>query len=72
MLLRKLFNLIESTEPLESADVPVPVPGDSEILISISACGVCHTELDEIEGRTPPSIPGVYIPSRTFAVNIML
>ncbi|MEZ6120046.1 MAG: alcohol dehydrogenase catalytic domain-containing protein [Pirellulaceae bacterium] len=25
------------------------------MLIRISACGVCHTELDEIEGRTPPS-----------------
>jgi propanol-preferring alcohol dehydrogenase len=34
----------------------------SEILIKVSACGVCHTELDEIEGRTPPPhlpvIPG--------------
>jgi propanol-preferring alcohol dehydrogenase len=26
-----------------------------EILIKTSCCGVCHTELDEIEGRTPPS-----------------
>ena len=23
-------------------------------MIRVSACGVCHTELDEIEGRTPP------------------
>ncbi|HVY54181.1 MAG TPA: zinc-dependent alcohol dehydrogenase family protein, partial [Thermodesulfobacteriota bacterium] len=33
-----------------------------EVLIRLSACGVCHTELDEIEGRTPPPrlpvIPG--------------
>ena len=28
--------------------------GAGEILIRISACGVCHTELDEIECRTPP------------------
>ena len=25
-----------------------------EILIKVHTCGVCHTELDEIEGRTPP------------------
>ena len=40
--------------PLELHDVPLPVPGAGEILIKVSACGVCHTELDEIEGRTPP------------------
>lgn len=38
-------------------DVPVPVPGPGEILIKVSVCGVCHTELDEIEGRLPPSLP---------------
>ena len=39
-----------------------PEPGDGEILVAVSVCGVCHTELDEIEGRTPPPhlpvIPG--------------
>jgi propanol-preferring alcohol dehydrogenase len=39
---------------LELTELPVPVPGKNEILIRVSACGVCHTELDEIEGRTPP------------------
>ncbi|MBI2469616.1 MAG: alcohol dehydrogenase catalytic domain-containing protein [Planctomycetes bacterium] len=32
------------------------------MLVKISACGTSHTELDEIEGRTPPTrfpvIPG--------------
>lgn len=36
------------------AELPVPVPGAGEILVKVSVCGVCHTELDEIEGRTPP------------------
>ncbi len=40
--------------PLEFRDVPQPEPGQGEILLKVSACGVCHTELDEIEGRTPP------------------
>jgi propanol-preferring alcohol dehydrogenase len=44
--------------PLELRDLPQPVPTAGEILIKVSACGVCHTELDEIEGRTsPPSLP---------------
>ncbi|MFD2518732.1 zinc-dependent alcohol dehydrogenase family protein [Salinimicrobium flavum] len=41
--------------PLRLADVPVPEPGEGEVLIETYVCGVCHTELDEIEGRTPPS-----------------
>ena len=31
-----------------------PEPAVGEILVKVTACGVCHTELDEIEGRTPP------------------
>jgi propanol-preferring alcohol dehydrogenase len=54
MVLNKLCNLDECERPLALEDVPVPVPGPDEILIEVSACGVCHTELDEIEGRTPP------------------
>ena len=55
MLLRKITNLSENRFPLEPVDLPVPVPGEREILIKVSVCGVCHTELDEIEGRTLPS-----------------
>ena len=44
-------------EPLEMIDLPVPVPGPKELLIKISACGICHTELDEIEGRIQPNLP---------------
>lgn len=44
-------------EPLKMMDLPDPVPGFKEILIKVSACGVCHTELDEIEGRLPPKLP---------------
>ena len=44
----------ENRNPLDLADLPDPVPREKEILIKVSACGVCHTELDEIEGRTPP------------------
>jgi propanol-preferring alcohol dehydrogenase len=42
--------------PLDKKDWPDPVPGAGQILLQISACGVCHIELDEIEGRTPPPV----------------
>jgi propanol-preferring alcohol dehydrogenase len=45
-------------QPLELIDMPLPVPGEKEILVKVTRCGVCHTELDEIEGRTtPPHFP---------------
>ncbi len=48
------------TDPLETAEVTLPEPGDNEIRLRVRACGVCHTELDEIEGRTaPPVLPVV-------------
>jgi propanol-preferring alcohol dehydrogenase len=43
--------------PLELIDMPVPQPGSGEILVKVSTCGVCHTELDEIEGRLSPKLP---------------
>lgn len=54
MILKEITDFRDTATPLVPADVPVPVPGDMEILIKVSTCGVCHTELDEIEGRTPP------------------
>ncbi len=62
MVLRKVCSVERDGAPLEPVDVPVPVPGGRDVLVKVSTCGVCHTELDEIEGRTPPPrlpvIPG--------------
>jgi alcohol dehydrogenase, propanol-preferring len=44
-------------EPLQLVDLPTPTPGPKEILVKVSACGICHTELDEIEGRLQPNLP---------------
>ena len=61
-LLKNISDLSQPGEPLCLSEVDVPVPQDYEILLRISCCGVCHTEIDEIEGRTPPPaylvIPG--------------
>lgn len=53
MLLDGISSVGES--PLRLSDLPEPVPGFKQILIAVSACGICHTELDEIEGRVSPS-----------------
>ncbi|MEO0078682.1 MAG: zinc-dependent alcohol dehydrogenase family protein [candidate division WOR-3 bacterium] len=54
MILERLGSLADCSTPLRLSDLPEPVPGPHELLIRVSVCGVCHTELDEIEGRTPP------------------
>lgn len=54
MLLRDLAPLTKNRTPLSLAGLPDPVPGPDEVVVKVSVCGVCHTELDEIEGRTPP------------------
>ncbi len=55
MVLKKISPI--EKEPLKMMDLSDPVPGLKEILVKISACGICHTELDEIEGRLPPRLP---------------
>jgi len=57
MVLNEICDLKQNREPLELRELPMPAPGERDVLVKVSACGVCHTELDEIEGRTPP--PGL-------------
>ncbi len=54
MLLRNTGPISAGSQPLVPADWPDPAPAAGEIRIRVNTCGVCHTELDEIEGRTPP------------------
>jgi len=45
-------------DPLEAVDLPAPVPGPGEVRLTISACGLCHTDLHEVEGELrPPKLP---------------
>ena len=58
MLLDACGELSRHSQPLRLADVPMPGIGPDQVLLRVIACGVCHTELDEIEGRTaPPQLP---------------
>ena len=54
MILEGLGPMTRDPNPLRLTDLPDPEPGPGEILLRITTSGVCHTELDEIEGRTPP------------------
>ncbi len=48
----------EQWAPLVPRDLPTPKPGPGQVLIRVSACGVCRTELDQAEGRiAPPKLP---------------
>jgi alcohol dehydrogenase, propanol-preferring len=54
MVLNQTMKLSENSMPLALVDLPRPVPKEAEILVKVSVCGLCHTDLDEIEGRTSP------------------
>lgn len=73
MTLPKLGSFEENLDPLVLAELPVPEPGEGEVRVRISVCGVCHTELDEIEGRTPPPrlpvVPGHQVVGRVDALG---
>lgn len=62
MRIHQLGPLQDLSPPLHLESVATPEPGGTELLLRVHACGVCHTEIDEIEGRTKPSelpmIPG--------------
>ena len=53
-IIDKISDLNKVDLPLKQVELPKPIPEEGELLIKINTCGICHTELDEIEGRTPP------------------
>lgn len=55
MVLKGIVELSKEPNPLHLEELPVPQIAEDEVLIEVTRCGVCHTELDEIEGRTPPA-----------------
>lgn len=50
------------TAPLSVDDVATPQPANDQVLVQVSACGICRTDLHVIEGELPlrrlPLIPG--------------
>ncbi|MCK6538606.1 MAG: zinc-binding alcohol dehydrogenase family protein [Anaerolineales bacterium] len=54
MILESLGEVNPLQPPLRLVQHPEPTLAPGELLIRVTRCGVCHTELDEIEGQTPP------------------
>ncbi len=73
MVMDRICDLSNERVPLAPVQMPVPYPGEKEVLIKVSACGVCHTELDEIEGRTAPArfpmVPGHQVIGRVVDIG---
>jgi alcohol dehydrogenase, propanol-preferring len=61
-MIDRISDLSTVKKPLQPAEIPIPKPASGQLLLKVKACGICHTEIDEIEGRTPPPtypvIPG--------------
>ncbi len=62
-----------ASRPLRWQDVPDPVPGPDEVLVTVAACGVCRTDLHVVEGDLPlrcsPTIPGHQVVGRVAAAG---
>ena len=73
MILEKIGSILENRAPLALVEMTSPTPHGDDLLVKVSVCGVCHTELDEIEGRTPPStlpmIPGHQVVGRVHTLG---
>ncbi len=61
--------VIERPHQWQVADVPDPTPQDDEVVIAVSACGVCGTDLHIFEGDFPSNLP--LIPGHEFAGEVM-
>jgi propanol-preferring alcohol dehydrogenase len=72
MVLNSITDIVQNSKPLVLEDTAVPSVLGTDILIQVSTCGVCHTELDEIEGRAHPVlpiIPGHQVIGRVFKMG---
>ncbi len=63
------MQLRAAKEPLRLVELPVPSPGRGEVLIRVSACAVCRTDLHIVNGElTEPKLPLVIGHMRRAAV----
>jgi propanol-preferring alcohol dehydrogenase len=67
------MRLLRIGAPLRWAELPDPMPGEGEVRLKISACGVCRTDLHVQDGELPgielPIIPGHEIVGRVERVG---
>ncbi len=49
--------VLKAAKELVVDEVPVPAPGEGEVLIKVAANGLCHTDLTIFEGHVPVEYP---------------
>jgi len=73
MLLSEPAPLAENPTPLELTELTKPAPAADEVLVRVSVCAVCRTDLDVAEGRVVapqyPVVPGHQIVGRVESVG---
>jgi propanol-preferring alcohol dehydrogenase len=73
MVLTKISDLKINQNPLDYINAKTPEINKNEVLVKVNACAVCHTELDEIEGRIMPInlpvIPGHQIVGKVIEIG---
>jgi len=69
----RVMQLEHPGTPLREVERPVPVPAAGQLLVRISACGVCRTDLHVVDGELPPAplpiVPGHEIVGRVAALG---
>jgi len=59
MVLEHTGKITPESEPLRLRDLPDPDPDAGEVRVRVQVCAVCHTELDQIEGRVATDVPRI-------------
>lgn len=47
----------EKGKPVEVTDIVIPDPGPNDVVVAITACGVCHTDLTYRDGGINDNYP---------------
>ncbi|HNT37462.1 MAG TPA: alcohol dehydrogenase catalytic domain-containing protein, partial [bacterium] len=50
-----------SKDTIEMQDLPIPKPGVGEILLKVTACGICGTDCHILAGEVPLAKPPVVL-----------
>jgi propanol-preferring alcohol dehydrogenase len=69
----RAMQLVEKNGLLVASDIPIPEPSAEQILVRVTACGVCRTDLHvvagELRGGKMPIVPGHEIVGSVEAVG---
>jgi len=59
MQLQACSTIEAGRDPLVAVDIERPTAAPGQVVLRVHVCAVCHTELDQIEGRVATSLPRV-------------